>query len=320
MAEKSTQTVASSDVPESRQTDTTQSSMIRLNAYTRLIALQTGLHILYWDARTKHNFSYSAYHDDDLIYFGAYTGGNSHMETRCWDGLTTYDTLSKPDDAYVAYRPGCRIDFTKAAGAGAGVTITLSPTTLASLSAEDATCLDQKLRSGHYFNQVRGGRQLLSFANALRSVGTSPKRPGCQLQMLGQSLSFMGSLIEQVCHIAPPNVSLSEREIRRLNDTRDMLLADLASPPRLDQLARHAGMSVSRLQRHFRMLFGSTIYALFQKERMHEAYRQLVKDDESILTIATRMGYANPGHFSAAFRKQFGINPSELRRIPRLRR
>lgn len=41
MAEKSTQTVASSDVPESRQTDTTQSSMIRLNAYTRLIALQT---------------------------------------------------------------------------------------------------------------------------------------------------------------------------------------------------------------------------------------------------------------------------------------
>lgn len=320
MTTESPDTISAQGVYEGRPPATALPSIVRLNAYTRLIALQTGIRILYWDALTEHDFSYSVRHDDDLIYFGAYTGGNAHLEARCRDGLTTYETDGGLDDAYVAYRPGCHIDFTKTAGPGAGVTIALSPSTLADLSAEDATCLDQKLRSGHYFNQVRGGRQLLAFANGLRAAGTGTERPGSQLQMLGQSLSFMGSLIEQMFDIAPSDISLSEQEVRRLNDTRDMLLADLAVPPRLDQLARHAGMSVSRLQRNFRMLFGCTVYALFQKERMQEAYRQLVRDDESILSIATRMGYTNPGHFSAAFRKQFGINPSHLRRVPRFRR
>lgn len=321
-------TISAQTVYEGAAPDTALPALVRLNAYTRLVALQTGIRILYWDARTEHDFSYSVRHDDDLIYFGAYTGGKAHLEARCRDGLTHYETDGGLHDAYIAYRPGCRIDFTKTAGVGAGVTIALSPSVLADLSAEDAACLDQKLRSGHYFNQVRGGRQLLAFANGLRAVGSTGstgstgegERPGSQLQMLGQSLSFMGLLLEQMFQGEASDTSLSRQDIRRLNNIRDMLLADLAAPPRLDKLARQAGMSVSRLQRSFRMLFGTSVYAFFQKERMQEAHRLLLSDEESILGIALRMGYSNPGHFTAAFRKQFGLNPSDLRQSSRLRR
>jgi len=35
--------------------------------------------------------------------------------------------------------------------------------------------------------------------------------------------------------------------------------------------------------------------------------------DESVMRIASDLGYANASHFATAFRKQFGINPSILK-------
>ncbi|MFT9015552.1 MAG: AraC family transcriptional regulator [Acetobacter sp.] len=294
-------------------------AVVTINAHTQLIALNIGIRILYWQSATEKDFRYSVRHDDDLIYFGAYTDGSARLEARCHDGLASYDTQGGCDDAYVAYRPGCLIDFTKTAGAGSGVTVAISPSMLAELSAEDATVLDRRLRSGHCFNQIRGSRDLLGLAGSLRAARTRTT-PGTQLQMLGGSLSFMGLLVEQIFGPDETPTRLSRAESRRLQNVRDFLFADLAAPPRLDLLARQAGMSVSRLQRGFRLLFGSSVYALFQKERMDEARRLLLADDQSILSIATALGYTNPGHFSAAFRKQFGINPSELRRTARFRR
>ncbi len=293
--------------------------IVTLNAYTQLIALNTGIRILYWQSTTEKAFRYSVRHDDDLIYFGAYTDGAARLEAHCHDGLASYNTEGGCNDAYVAYRPGCLIDFTKTAGAGSGVTIAISPSVLAELSAEDATVLDRRLRSGHCFNQIRGGRELMGLATGLRAA-RSRTVPGNQLQMLGGSLSFMGLLVEQVFGQDETPTRLSRAEVRQVQTVRDCLLADLAAPPRLDRLARQAGMSVSRLQRSFRLLFGSSVHALFQKERMDEARRLLLADDDSILSVAAALGYSNPGHFSAAFRRQFGINPSELRRTARFRR
>ena len=39
----------------------------------------------------------------------------------------------------------------------------------------------------------------------------------------------------------------------------------------------------------------------------------LKQTDKTISEVAAEVGFAIPGYFSACFKKQFGINPTELR-------
>lgn len=46
---------------------------------------------------------------------------------------------------------------------------------------------------------------------------------------------------------------------------------------------------------------------------MGEARRRL-EADTPVMLVASDLGYTNASHFAAAFRKQFGIAPSALKR------
>ncbi|MEI8633568.1 helix-turn-helix domain-containing protein [Vibrio sp. PP-XX7] len=46
---------------------------------------------------------------------------------------------------------------------------------------------------------------------------------------------------------------------------------------------------------------------------MKEARRRLIGGNVQVMTVATDLGYANASHFTAAFQKQFGVNPSTFK-------
>ncbi|KAA8996656.1 helix-turn-helix domain-containing protein [Affinibrenneria salicis] len=105
------------------------------------------------------------------------------------------------------------------------------------------------------------------------------------------------------------------RERRRLWEARELLLSDLSKPPTIEQLARETGLNQLKIKRGFKQLFGISTYALFQRKRMEHAHSLL--QHHSVTETATMMGYSNLSHFSAAFRKQFGVLPKDARRFCR---
>jgi len=104
---------------------------------------------------------------------------------------------------------------------------------------------------------------------------------------------------------------LNARECRLLDDARALLLQDLSVPPTIAQLAREVGMNQCKLKKAFKEYFGTTIYAMFQHERMSRAKRLLRSNN--VTETATLLGYSNISHFSAAFTNQFGYLPSQVR-------
>jgi len=102
------------------------------------------------------------------------------------------------------------------------------------------------------------------------------------------------------------------RESRRLWQAREVLLSDLSCPPPLEQLARETGLNLLKLKRGFKLLFGSTAYGLFQRERMQHA--RVLLQTHNVTETASLLGYSNISHFSNAFRKQFGVLPRAARR------
>lgn len=87
-------------------------------------------------------------------------------------------------------------------------------------------------------------------------------------------------------------------------------------------LAQALGMAERTLQQRCRMLLGSSPLALIRRHRLDLA-RALLGTGASVQAVAEQTGFANPFHFSTAYRQCFGHPPSatmresEGRQLPR---
>lgn len=81
----------------------------------------------------------------------------------------------------------------------------------------------------------------------------------------------------------------------------------------LTSLARHFGVNSNKLMFVFKNAFGQSIFEYLSDLKMEYAMR-LIREDRKFVTEAARMlGYKNPHHFSAAFKKKFGVCPSAVK-------
>lgn len=109
---------------------------------------------------------------------------------------------------------------------------------------------------------------------------------------------------------------LRDGERERIRQARNILVSDLENPPSLEQLAARVGLNSTKLKRGFRHLFGTSVFDYFRHYRLEAARRFLEKDEMSVTEAAMTVGYSNIGHFCAAFKKQFGVNPGHwLRKV-----
>jgi AraC family transcriptional regulator len=110
-------------------------------------------------------------------------------------------------------------------------------------------------------------------------------------------------------HGAGPRMPLSP-EIRR---SVDFIHSHLETDITLEQLAATAALSRYHFIRMFKRQLGLPPHAYLRKTRLHRAAVLLRETKLGITQIAARLGYANPGHLSTAFRTHYGISPSQFR-------
>lgn len=113
---------------------------------------------------------------------------------------------------------------------------------------------------------------------------------------------------------APGAASLADREVDRMVEARDRVLARMDDPPSLAELARLVGTNEFALKRDFKAAFGTTVYGLLLDRKLAHARALLLDTDRTVGEIAREVGYGHPAHFSTAFKKKYGVSPSTLRR------
>lgn len=100
---------------------------------------------------------------------------------------------------------------------------------------------------------------------------------------------------------------------RGLLAARDHLDQHLASPPSIIELARTAGINDFKLKRAFKEAFGTTIYGYVRQRRMERAAADL-HAGLSVAQAAAKASYECPRCFADAFRRHYGVLPSEVTR------
>jgi len=107
---------------------------------------------------------------------------------------------------------------------------------------------------------------------------------------------------------------LNRREREHLEEARYILGMEYTDPPSLAALSRRVGLNVFKLKRGFKDLFQITVFGYVRRLRMEKALVMLQTSEMNVGEVAVAMGCSCFGHFSVAFRKRFGISPSDVKR------
>lgn len=102
-----------------------------------------------------------------------------------------------------------------------------------------------------------------------------------------------------------------EENVERVREAKRILIDKMANPPSLKELSREIGLNEYRLKEGFKNIYGKTVFQFLNDYRLDVARHMLDSDGVKVNEAAYHIGYTNPSHFIAAFKKKFGITPKK---------
>lgn len=216
----------------------------------------------------------------------------------------------EPHQAMLASQPGVPWTVALEAGEIREVGLLVAPQALEQLAGAQGLDFHARLQAQGAFALHAADPATLRAAHDLAALLLG-QEPGGALLREAKSLEVLARVMQ--CH-GDAGAAVPAAARRRLLHARALLLADPARAPSIDALARACGMNSFSLKRGFKALFGLPLHALHQHERMRLAWRLIESGAMGVTEAGEHVGYASLGHFSLAFKKQFGLLPSELKR------
>jgi AraC-like DNA-binding protein len=135
-----------------------------------------------------------------------------------------------------------------------------------------------------------------------------------------QKLFFWGSILRLLA-LLTHQVTLEGKRLTdqtgileavRLMQIRNLLVSDLSgSCPSIKEMADKAHMGLTKFKSAFKQMFKMPYYQYYQHYRLLAA-KESLSIGKSVTETAYNFGFANLGHFSAAFKKKFKVAPSDI--------
>lgn len=105
---------------------------------------------------------------------------------------------------------------------------------------------------------------------------------------------------------------LNDQEtVRKIKNAKDYILQHMEAPPTLKELARLMGLNEYQLKAGFKEIYGNTVFGFLLDHKLDSARVLLDSMKFQVAEVAYKIGYTNPSHFIAAFKKKFGVTPKK---------
>ena len=135
-----------------------------------------------------------------------------------------------------------------------------------------------------------------------------------RMYLEGKVLELMATQLAQLAvnrDRQATSLTLKPKEIDCIHDARKILLQNIDNSPSIKTLAKAVGIGDRKLQQGFKEIYGTTVFKYLHNYRLEQAQLMLREGDVNVATVANNIGYTHLGHFSAAFKRKFGITPRE---------
>ena len=106
--------------------------------------------------------------------------------------------------------------------------------------------------------------------------------------------------------------STKKELLRRLLQGRDFIDDNVLKNPGIAEIVQHCNMSPFHFFRSFKQAFGCSPYQYIITKRLEYA-QSLIRTGHSFTSIAAQCGFADLFTFSKAFKKLYGVSPSDYK-------
>ena len=158
-------------------------------------------------------------------------------------------------------------------------------------------------------------RQLAAHAevtSVLEDLLREGQRSGALARRIcGVLFDLMLLKIEDTTSLAPHASEPAREAFLRCKALIDAQAETLAT---LEEIARATGVEASSVCRWFRRYQGTSPYQYLMRRKMNIAAEHLVENGGLVKEAAQRVGFADPYHFSRAFKSVHGVAPRDLLR------
>lgn len=104
---------------------------------------------------------------------------------------------------------------------------------------------------------------------------------------------------------------VDEVNVAKLKKAKDIIIANMAEPPTLQELADEIDLSLKKLKEGFKQIYGDSVFSFLFDYKMEVARKLLESGDYNVNEVGLRVGYSTGSHFIAAFKKKFGTTPKK---------
>lgn len=123
---------------------------------------------------------------------------------------------------------------------------------------------------------------------------------------------FLGEVLElSVLKQSKTRISRSNRE--SVMEAKRYIDSNIDDAPSYKEIAEYVHVSVSKLSKDFADFIGLPIHTYIIEQRLEKSTLLLAKDNLTISQVASLVGYNKSSNFAEAFRKKYGMTPSEYR-------
>lgn len=103
-------------------------------------------------------------------------------------------------------------------------------------------------------------------------------------------------------------------QVDKVKDIAALLTENLEHWYTLEELSEQFSFPMTSLKQCFKGVYGCSVAAYMKEYRMNAAAVMLKNTQDSVISVAERVGYSNPGKFASAFRSVLGVTPTEYRK------
>ncbi|WP_345242871.1 helix-turn-helix domain-containing protein [Pontibacillus salipaludis] len=94
----------------------------------------------------------------------------------------------------------------------------------------------------------------------------------------------------------------------------ESIQANLHKPITIERISKELGVRSEHLSNLFKREIGLTLQQYIHRQKMKEVKKALLRQNDSILTVAEKFGYKSASHFSRIFKRYEGLSPSNYRK------
>ncbi|MHA4845300.1 helix-turn-helix domain-containing protein [Flavitalea antarctica] len=109
--------------------------------------------------------------------------------------------------------------------------------------------------------------------------------------------------------------AIKDAHFEKIMEAENILLAHLQKNlPSLEKIARSIALSESTFKRHFKAIFGKSVYEYYLEKKMDLAKQLMLENSLSVNETAERLGYEKVSNFIEIFKKHHGYSPGVLKK------